>query len=81
MDEDGYLYITGRSKDVINRGGEIISPAEVENAVVAHDAIEAALAFSVPHDVLQVRIPLSHALWHRIILRGDCTYRHKSAQI
>ena len=35
MDEDGFLYITGRSKEVINRGGEIISPFEVENAIVS----------------------------------------------
>ena len=33
MDADGYLYVTGRSKEVINRGGEIISPAEVEEAL------------------------------------------------
>jgi acyl-CoA synthetase (AMP-forming)/AMP-acid ligase II len=65
MDEDGYLYITGRSKDVINRGGEIISPAEVEDAVVSHPAVEAALAFSVPHDVLQAsRARLSEAIAH-----------------
>ena len=62
MDSDGYLYITGRSKEVINRGGEIISPFEVENAIVGagkdpESAIfgqaKEALAFSVKHDVLQ----------------------------
>ncbi|KAH6607917.1 hypothetical protein Trco_004230 [Trichoderma cornu-damae] len=62
MDKDGYLYITGRSKEVINRGGEIISPFEVENAIMRlstspesplHGRILQALAFSVPHDVLQ----------------------------
>ncbi len=55
MDTEGYLFITGRSKDVINRGGEIISPVEVEDAVVSHPRIEAAMAFSVTHDVLQVQ--------------------------
>lgn len=62
MDQDGYLYITGRSKEVINRGGELISPFEVENAIVAaamkpesplHGRVSQALAFSVQHDVLQ----------------------------
>jgi len=53
MDEDGFLYITGRSKEVINRGGEIISPMEVEEAVVSHPNVVACAAFSAPHDVLQ----------------------------
>ncbi|KAI7099510.1 acetyl-CoA synthetase-like protein [Hortaea werneckii] len=62
LDPDGYLFITGRSKEVINRGGELISPFEVEEAVVSAASIQGsatfgriskALAFSVAHDVLQ----------------------------
>lgn len=53
MDEDGYLFITGRSKEVINRGGEIISPMEVEEAVTSHPDIATCAAFSALHNVLQ----------------------------
>ncbi|CAJ2502409.1 Uu.00g098030.m01.CDS01 [Anthostomella pinea] len=62
MDSDGYLYITGRNKEVINRGGELVSPFEVENAIVAaaeredspiFGRVSEALAFSARHDVLQ----------------------------
>jgi acyl-coenzyme A synthetase/AMP-(fatty) acid ligase len=53
LDEDGYLFITGRSKEVINRGGEIISPMEVEEAVLSHPDVAACAAFSAFHNVLQ----------------------------
>lgn len=49
----GYLYITGRSKEVINRGGEIISPFEVEEVYLQHPSISQAIAVSIPHDTLQ----------------------------
>ncbi|KKA26603.1 hypothetical protein TD95_003413 [Thielaviopsis punctulata] len=62
MDADGYLYITGRSKEVINRGGEIISPFEIEDAIASaalnpespiYGRVKSSLAFSVNHEVLQ----------------------------
>jgi acyl-CoA synthetase (AMP-forming)/AMP-acid ligase II/acetyltransferase-like isoleucine patch superfamily enzyme/acyl carrier protein len=62
MDRDGYLFITGRSKEVINRGGEIISPFEVEEAILTasrtqgspiYGRVSESLAFSAPHDTLQ----------------------------
>lgn len=53
MDQDGFVYITGRSKEVINRGGEIISPLEVEEAVNQHPDVAQSVVFSAAHDVLQ----------------------------
>jgi len=73
MDEDGYLYISGRSKEVINRGGEIISPFEVEEAVCAHPLVKAAIAFAVPHEMLEEGIGLavvSHEGKPRVGLRS-----------
>jgi acetyltransferase-like isoleucine patch superfamily enzyme len=60
MDEDGYLFISGRSKEIINKGGEVVSPFEIEEAVmtVAKDRVKNTLAFSVEHDVLQETIGL-----------------------
>ena len=52
MDEDGYLKITGRLKEIINRGGEKIAPAEVDEALLEHVAVFQALAFAIPHDKL-----------------------------
>ena len=56
VDNDGFLYITGRSKEVINRGGELISPMEIQDALRTHPSVRAALAFSTPHDILQETI-------------------------
>ena len=48
MDEDGYIYLAGRSKDFIKRGGEMISPEEVEQVLHSHQAIEEAAIIGVP---------------------------------
>jgi acyl-CoA synthetase (AMP-forming)/AMP-acid ligase II/acyl carrier protein len=49
MDEEGYLRITGRIKELINRGGEKISPREVDEALLDHPAVLQAVTFAVPH--------------------------------
>jgi fatty-acyl-CoA synthase len=49
IDEDGYMLITDRSKDVIKSGGEWISSIELENIAVAHPAVAEAAAIGVPH--------------------------------
>jgi len=52
LDEDGYLYLIGRFKELINRAGEKISPFEVEDAVRKHDAVKDCLCFTAPHQML-----------------------------
>lgn len=49
LDEDGYLTLTGRLKEMINRGGEKIGPREIDEVLLAHPAIAEAVAFGVPH--------------------------------
>jgi amino acid adenylation domain-containing protein len=49
LDADGHLFITGRLKEIINRGGEKISPAEVEAALLSHPAVMQAAVFAAPH--------------------------------
>ena len=51
IDEDGYLFIVDRKKDIIIRGGENISCIEVESAIYAHPAILEASVFGLPHEL------------------------------
>ena len=48
QDEDGYIYLAGRARDFIKRGGEMVSPEEVEQVLQSHDAIEEAAIIGVP---------------------------------
>eukprot|EP01065_Artemidia_motanka_P033079 TRINITY_DN4003_c4_g1_i1.p1 TRINITY_DN4003_c4_g1~~TRINITY_DN4003_c4_g1_i1.p1 ORF type:complete len:546 (+),score=162.09 TRINITY_DN4003_c4_g1_i1:87-1640(+) len=48
LDSDGYLFLTGRLKELINRGGEKISPLEVDHALAQHPDISEAVSFSAP---------------------------------
>ncbi|MBR0858934.1 non-ribosomal peptide synthetase [Bradyrhizobium liaoningense] len=52
LDPDGYLFIVGRIKDVINRGGQKVSPLEVEEVLLGHPAVLEAGVFAVPHQKL-----------------------------
>jgi acyl-CoA synthetase (AMP-forming)/AMP-acid ligase II len=52
MDEDGYFSLTGRLKEIINRGGEKISPKEVDVVLMDHPAVQQVVTFAVPHDKL-----------------------------
>jgi hypothetical protein len=52
LDAEGYLFITGRLKEVINRGGEKVSPREVEEVLLGHPAVAKAAVFPLPHATL-----------------------------
>jgi AMP-binding enzyme/AMP-binding enzyme C-terminal domain/Phosphopantetheine attachment site len=47
LDADGYLYVTGRIKEIINRGGQKISPREIDEVIRSHPAVADAAAFPV----------------------------------
>lgn len=52
LDADGYLWLTGRIKEMINRGGEKISPLEVEAILMDHPAVAQVVTFALPHPLL-----------------------------
>jgi len=49
LDAEGYLTLTGRLKEMINRGGEKIGPREIDEVLLSHPAVAEAVAFGVPH--------------------------------
>lgn len=52
LDAEGYLTISGRLKEIINRGGEKITPREIDEVLMDHPCVAQALAFAMPHDKL-----------------------------
>lgn len=56
LDADGYLFIEGRADDTIIRGGENIAPAEIEEVLLAHDAVREACVVGLPDDEWGQRI-------------------------
>jgi acyl-CoA synthetase (AMP-forming)/AMP-acid ligase II len=52
FDDDGYLFLVGRTREIINRGGEKIAPQEIDEVLVDHPAVAEAVTFAVPHATL-----------------------------
>ncbi len=52
LDPDGYLFISSRLKEIVNRGGEKISPREIDEVLLEHPGVAQAAAFAVPHPSL-----------------------------
>ncbi|MBV9218032.1 MAG: AMP-binding protein [Methylobacteriaceae bacterium] len=65
MDEEGYLTISGRLKEIINRGGEKIAPREIDDVLLDHPAIAQAVTFALPHALLGEEVAAA------IVLRDD----------
>jgi acyl carrier protein len=65
LDDDGYLFLTGRLKELINRGGEKIAPREIDEALLEHPEVSQAAAFPVPH------LRLGEEVGAAVVLRPD----------
>ncbi|HEY3147841.1 MAG TPA: acyl--CoA ligase [Dongiaceae bacterium] len=52
LDAEGYLSLTGRLKEIINRGGEKVAPREVDDVLMDHPAVAQVVTFAVPHEKL-----------------------------
>jgi amino acid adenylation domain-containing protein len=71
LDSDGYLFITGRLKELINRGGEKIAPQEVDATLLDHPAVTQALTFATPHPRLGEDVAAA------VVLRQGATVTEK----
>ncbi|HZD01236.1 MAG TPA: acyl--CoA ligase [Actinomycetes bacterium] len=69
LDADGYLTLVSRIKELINRGGEKISPREIDEVMLRHPAVAEAVAFGVPHPTLGEEVAVA------VVLREPATER------
>jgi acyl-CoA synthetase (AMP-forming)/AMP-acid ligase II len=71
MDADRYISLTGRLKEIINRGGEKISPREVDEILMDHPAVRQVVVFAMPHDKLGEEVAAA------IVLRDGASTNEK----
>jgi len=67
LDADGYLTLVGRLKELINRGGEKISPREIDEVLLTHPAVAEAVCFGVPDAKYGEEVAAA------VVLRGDAS--------
>ena len=67
LDDEGYLSLTGRIKELINRGGEKISPREIDEVLVTHPAVAEAVCFGIPDRVYGEEVAAA------VVLNGEAT--------
>jgi acyl-CoA synthetase (AMP-forming)/AMP-acid ligase II len=65
FDDDGYLFLAGRVREIINRGGEKIAPQEVDEVLLQHPAVAEAVTFAAPHTTLGEDVASA------VVLRSD----------
>jgi acyl-CoA synthetase (AMP-forming)/AMP-acid ligase II/acyl carrier protein len=68
IDGDGYIFIDGRIKEIINRGGEKISPREIDEALLNHPDIRQAVTFAVKHPTLGEDVAAAVILKKNVLL-------------
>jgi acyl-CoA synthetase (AMP-forming)/AMP-acid ligase II len=73
LDAEGYLVLTGRLKELINRGGEKIAPREIDEVLLAHPAVAEAVCFGVPHPAWGEEVAAA------VVLKGEATEQEVSA--
>ncbi len=74
VDPDDYLFITGRLKEIINRGGEKIAPREVDEVLLEHPAVAEAVTFAVPH------VTLGEDVAAAVVLRKEASVKDGDLQ-
>jgi acyl-CoA synthetase (AMP-forming)/AMP-acid ligase II/thioesterase domain-containing protein/acyl carrier protein len=74
LDADGYLFITGRLKEIINRGGEKVSPREVDEVLMDHPSVAQVATFAAPH------VSLGEEVAAAVVLRENASVTEREIQ-
>jgi acyl-CoA synthetase (AMP-forming)/AMP-acid ligase II len=74
LDADGYLWLVARIKELINRGGEKISPREIDEVLLGHPAVAEAVCFGVPHATWGEEVAAAVVLRHAVTEADLLTY-------